>query len=65
MEIETQRQLAFFLLVGHGNRFIEEILAPLLFIRFGPNQITFSATPSRSDALLLFSLVVCIMWGAI
>jgi hypothetical protein len=29
MEIEMQRQLAFFLLVGHGNRFIEEILPPL------------------------------------
>ncbi len=28
MEIETQRQSAFFLLVGHGNRFVEEILAP-------------------------------------
>jgi len=27
MEIETQRQLAFFLLVGRGNRSIEEILA--------------------------------------
>jgi hypothetical protein len=48
MEIETQRQLAFFLLVGHGNRFIEEILAPPLFIRFCPNQSTFSATPSRA-----------------
>jgi hypothetical protein len=65
MEIETQRQLAFFLLVGHGNRFIEEILAPPLFIRFGPNQSTFSATPSRGDALLLFRLVAFIMWGAI
>jgi len=48
MEIEAQRQLAFFLLVGHGNRFIEEILAPPLFIRFGPNQGTFSATPGRA-----------------
>jgi hypothetical protein len=65
MEIETQRQLAFFLLVGHGNRSIEEILAPPLFIRFGPNQSTFSATTSRGDALLLFSLVAFIMWGAI
>jgi len=35
MEIETQRQSAFFLLVSHGNRFVEEILAPPLFIRFG------------------------------
>jgi hypothetical protein len=40
IEIETQRQLAFFLLVGHGNGFIEEILAPPRFIRFGPNQST-------------------------
>jgi hypothetical protein len=30
MEIETQRQSAFFLFVGHGNRFVEEILAPPL-----------------------------------
>jgi len=35
MEIETRRQSAFFLLVGQGNRFVEEILAPTLFIRFG------------------------------
>ena len=35
MEIETQRQSAFLLLAGQGNRFVEEILAPTLFIRFG------------------------------
>ena len=31
MEIETQRQSAFFLFVGHGNRFVEEILAAFSF----------------------------------
>jgi hypothetical protein len=65
MEIETQRQLAFFLLVGHGNRFIEEILAPPLFIRFGPREGVPSQSASRRDGLLLFSLVAFIMWDAI
>jgi hypothetical protein len=55
MEIETQRQSAFFLFVGHGNRFVEEILAPPLFMRFGPHEETPSQSPSRGDALLLFS----------
>ena len=54
MEIETQRQSAFFLLVGHGNRFVEEILAPSLFIRFGPHEEAPFQSPSRGDALLLF-----------
>jgi hypothetical protein len=44
MEIETQRQSAFYLLAGHGNRFIEEILAPPLFIRFDPHEETTSQT---------------------
>ena len=35
MEIETQRQSAFFLFVAHGDRFVQEIVAPTLFIRFG------------------------------
>jgi hypothetical protein len=34
-EIETQRQSAFLLLAARGNRCVEEILAPTLFIRFG------------------------------
>ena len=55
MEIETQRQSAFFLFVGHGNRFVEEILAPSLFIRFGPHEeAPSSVAPSRGDALLVF-----------
>jgi len=38
MEIETQRQSAFLLFVGHGNRFVEETLTPPLFMRFGPHE---------------------------
>jgi hypothetical protein len=61
MEIETQRQSAFFSFVGHGNRFVEEILAPPLFMRFGPHEEAPSQSPSRGDGLLLFSLVAFIM----
>ena len=65
MEIKTQRQLAFFLLVGPRQQIDRRDSRVGLFIRFGPNQSTFSATPSRGDALLLFRLVAFIMWGAI
>ena len=64
MEIETQRQSAFFLFVGHGNRFVEEILAPSLFIRFGPHE---EAPSHLAEATRLWSssLVAFIMWDAI
>jgi hypothetical protein len=65
MEIETQRQSAFLLLAGRGYRFVEEILAATLFIRFGLTKEHLLSRTWQRRRVFALQLVAFIMGDAI